>query len=192
MELNEAIKDLQALEVRHHHRMWQPFLLKYHCQVIAELGVYRGENFMTMIQHEPAVAVAVDSWINDGVVSRNDSGITQEELDQLYLSFKQRVADKPYVQVYREYTFEAVKRFPDNFFDLVYIDADHTYEACLRDITDWYPKVKPGGFLLGDDFWNYRTKTGVHFGVKRAVNEFTTKNILSFFEFVRHGWGIIK
>lgn len=49
---------------------------------------------------------------------------------------------------------EAAAQFPDEYFDVVWIDADHTYEGCKADIAAWFPKVRPGGFIGGDD-WAY-------------------------------------
>lgn len=52
----------------------------------------------------------------------------------------------------------------NEFFDIAYIDGDHTYEGVLRDLNAWYPLVRKGGILCGDDYdW---------YGVKRAVIEF--------------------
>jgi hypothetical protein len=146
-----------------------------------------------MIKKNPTLAVAVDSWIDDGLVSRNDGKFSQEELDKQYQDFISSVSDKPFVKVYRKYTFDAVKRFKDNIFDLIYVDADHSYEGCLRDIEDWYPKVKKGKFLIGDDYMPYEGRhKDIKFGVIEAVNEFVTKNNLRLFEVRNHGWAIIK
>lgn len=190
MDSNQTIEDLQLIRWKRKHYIWEPFMRKYNCSIICEIGVCRGDNFREMIKHNPKVAIAVDSWVNDGVISRNDSGYLQEELTQQYDDFKKSMSDKPSVEIYREYSFDAVKRFVDNYFDLIYIDADHTYEGCLRDINDWYPKVKKGRFLLGDDYRvsEYR----VRFEVIEAVNEFAKKNNLKFFELPNFGWGIIK
>ena len=38
----------------------------------------------------------------------------------------------------------------------VFIDADHTYEAVRGDLTAWWPLVRPGGFLAGHDYGEYR------------------------------------
>ena len=40
---------------------------------------------------------------------------------------------------------------PDDL-DLVYIDANHQYEAVLNDMVRWLPKVRKGGILSGDDY----------------------------------------
>lgn len=193
MVLDKVVGDLQEVRRIKRHYIWEPFMRKYSCETIAELGVCKGENFARMVAHNPKVAVAVDSWIDDGVIARNDGGYSQTVLDQQYWEFVKSMKNKPFVKIYREYSFEAVRHFADNFFDLIYIDADHSYEGCLKDIQDWYPKVKKGKFLLGDDYRVYEgRRAGVNFGVIEAVNEFAKTNNLDFFTLANYGWGIIK
>ncbi len=36
--------------------------------------------------------------------------------------------------------------------DYLYIDADHTYEAVTSDLEDWWPHLKIGGLITGDDY----------------------------------------
>lgn len=195
INLEELLNDLKKMRLRNKtwDRYWEPFMTKYQCDYICELGVSQGRNFLEMIRHNPKLAVAVDSWIDDGVVSRNDAFHSQEILNKQYEDFAKNVSDKPFVKLFREYTFEAVKHFEDNFFDLVYIDADHSYEGCLRDIEDWYPKIKKGGIMLGDDYRIYEgRRPGIEFGVIQAVNEFAKKNHLQVFEVRRYGWGLLK
>jgi hypothetical protein len=190
--MNEVLEDISSLRYNKRYRIWQPFMEKYDCQVIAEIGVRQGIHFEKAIRHSPKLAVAVDCWKDDGIMSRNDMAYRQEELDRQYEGFKKKMADKDFVQIYREYSFEAVKRFPDNYFDFIYIDADHTFEGCYQDICDWYPKVKSGKFLIGDDYRGKMTKTHVRFGVVEAVNKFARDMNLSFFVFQPSKWGIIK
>lgn len=194
MDINEAIKDLCKLKfLPNGYRVWSSFMEKYNCQTICEIGVDEGDNFSMMIKHNPKVAVAVDAWKNDGVISRTDSGYPQKKLDQVYSTFKTKMTGKTFVQIYREYSFDAVKHFPDGYFDLIYIDADHTYEACLKDIGDWYTKVKKGRFLIGDDYVDaIAPQTGVRFEVIKAVNQFARTKNLQVYELPNAGWAIIK
>ena len=37
-------------------------------------------------------------------------------------------------------------------FDFIYIDADHSYEACKLDLESYWPKLKQGGIMMGDDY----------------------------------------
>ena len=193
MDIPEPIKDLINLEIINKKRVWRPFMEKYDCQIICELGVFTGENFNYMIEHNPKEAVAIDAWINDNIISRNDLRFSQEALNKQYQDFANRMADKPFVKIYREYTTTAVMHFPNEYFDLIYIDADHTYQGCLKDIEDWYPKVKKGKFLVGDDFRNALIpETGIKFGVIEAVKDFTNTNNLTFYDLPRYGWVMVK
>lgn len=187
------VEDLRALEIRRKRRVWKPFMEKYNCQRIVELGVFEGFNFNLMIEHNPELAVGVDMWINDGVVARNDCGYPQERLNSMYQSVIDMTKDKPFVNIMRMYTHDAAKFFPDEYFDMMYIDADHTKEGCQKDMEDWYPKLKKGGFFTGDDYTRYRAKyTGVVFGVVEAVNEFAEKKGLAVYELTQHGWAMLK
>lgn len=62
-------------------------------------------------------------------------------------------------------SYQASLTFPNNFFDLIYIDANHSYEEVKKDIINWMPKLKKTGIIAGHDYdrgWP---------GVIRAVNE---------------------
>jgi hypothetical protein len=193
MDIYQVVEDLNQVRWKKRGYEWESLMCKYKCDIICELGICRGKNFREMIKRKPRVAVAVDSWIEDGVISRNDGRYSQKVLDRQYEEFKMFAADKPFVKIYREYTFDAVRHFDDNYFDLIYIDADHSYEGCLRDIKDWYPKVKKGKFLVGDDYRIYEgRRKGIEFGVIEAVNGFAKKNSLDFFQLSNYGWSIIK
>jgi hypothetical protein len=67
-----------------------------------------------------------------------------------------------------------LRTFPDNTFDMIYVDGDHTYEGVVKDLEVAYQKIKPGGWLMGHDYeMNMKkAKTVYQFGVKKAVDEF--------------------
>jgi predicted O-methyltransferase YrrM len=45
-----------------------------------------------------------------------------------------------------------LKTLTDNFFDMIYIDADHSYEGVYNDLKISYTKLKTGGILCGHDY----------------------------------------
>ncbi|MCA3364550.1 MAG: class I SAM-dependent methyltransferase [Roseomonas sp.] len=60
----------------------------------------------------------------------------------------------------------------DASFDMIYVDADHGYDAVRADAAAAAPKVKPGGLLIFNDFARIiRPGFGV-LGVHQAVCEF--------------------
>lgn len=74
-------------------------------------------------------------------------------------------------QLHNGPSHEVLAAFPDGYFDWVYIDADHSYEGVSRDADAAAPKVKPGGFLLFNDFAHADPFLGAY-GVHRAVVDF--------------------
>jgi len=68
---------------------------------------------------------------------------------------------------FRETTEDAVNNFQDNSFDVIFIDADHSYEGVKKDIQNYLPKLKPSGFLICHDY-----NSPSWMGVKQACNEY--------------------
>ena len=62
------------------------------------------------------------------------------------------------------YSFQVADQFADNFADIIFIDADHSYASVKKDILKYIPKLKKGGLLTGHDI-DYP-------GVNKAVYEF--------------------
>lgn len=79
---------------------------------------------------------------------------------------------KPYnVTIIKKHSVEAAKDIIDGSLDFVYIDAAHDYENVKLDIAAWAPKVRVGGIIAGDDFYDFPSGKG---GVMRAVTEFAS------------------
>jgi protein-tyrosine-phosphatase len=87
-----------------------------------------------------------------------------------------------YVIPVRSTSIDAAKQFDDNSIDFLHIDASHDYDNVLADISAWYPKVKPGGLITGDDYiWD---------GVKQAVDEyFKDKTVIT--PYADNSFGIV-
>lgn len=75
----------------------------------------------------------------------------------------------------------------DEMLDVIYIDADHSYESISNEIKLYWPKVKQGGFLCGHDY--HET---VWPGVFKAVNEFTQEKNMTAKIFKDCSWLVHK
>ncbi|HTW54042.1 MAG TPA: class I SAM-dependent methyltransferase [Stellaceae bacterium] len=81
-----------------------------------------------------------------------EDGINSMDMDHLFLEAKNKVArygEK--VEFLRQFSVDAAKKFSDNSLDFVYIDGNHQYDFVYQDLEAWYPKVRQGGLLCGDD-----------------------------------------
>jgi predicted O-methyltransferase YrrM len=73
------------------------------------------------------------------------------------------------VEIHRDASAACSSRFPDNYFDWIYIDGNHLYEFVKQDLESYFPKIKSGGIVAGDDYG--RSNRWDKDGVKRAVDE---------------------
>ena len=137
-----------------------------------ELGVYKADSFMTILENCPNVKTlyGVDSYkpYVDFFERREVSNFelamirTESLLKQQYSEHKDKI-------VFLEKTSaEAAKEIEDNSLDFIFIDADHTYDSVIHDLTVWYPKVKCGGLISGHDY--------IMTPVENAVNDFRKFN----------------
>jgi hypothetical protein len=56
-----------------------------------------------------------------------------------------------FIRPLRATSVQASRVFMPESVDLCVIDGDHRYEGCVLDIRAWLPKVRPGGWIGGDD-----------------------------------------
>jgi len=137
-----------------------------------ELGVFKG-GFSAMILHllEPKTLYLVDPFEE----SKERYGVeqdflptaysTQNEFDLIMKRFNEEIGSGQ-VNVNRKYSYDAVKDYPDNYFNFLYIDASHLYKDVKKDLNDWLPKLKEGGLMCLHDYVNIQ-----NFGVIQAVDE---------------------
>jgi len=77
----------------------------------------------------------------------------------------------------------AAKTYADGSLDFVFLDNDHSTGHVLRELEEWYPKIKPGGILAGHDI-NWPS-------VEKAVTPWSDMRGLSF-GVVGSSWVVVK
>jgi predicted O-methyltransferase YrrM len=79
------------------------------------------------------------------------------------------------IKMYRGNTLKLAKKFSDNTFDVVFIDADHSYIGVCNDFKLYHTKVKQDGLIVfhdyGDEMWT---------GIKRFCDEMVAQQKLKF------------
>ena len=150
---------------------------------VAEIGVFAGDLSKRLLgQRDDLTLTMIDSWSGTPSPEMAETGdfhstLNQEKQDDYYqitkfaTSFAQDRA-----RIIRKSSADAAREIEDNFLDLVFIDADHSYEGCKTDIEVYYDKVKPGGIISGHDYNHQGWKFGPM--VKKAVDEFIAQKSL--------------
>jgi FkbM family methyltransferase len=151
-----------------------------------EIGVLRGEYSKLILERwNNGTLYLIDTWRH---LSKYIDMNGQD--DQYHYDCMVKTAEniKPWqhrAHMIRMDSSLSADMFPDEYFDFIYIDADHSYEGVVKDIEAWWPKIKKGGLFCGDDYipdngdiWlivdDKQTYAG-KFGVRHAVTEFATK-----------------
>tara|TARA_R110002124_G_scaffold119874_4_gene277665 strand:- start:2487 stop:3137 length:651 start_codon:yes stop_codon:yes gene_type:complete len=65
----------------------------------------------------------------------------------------------------------SMSKMPNGYFNVIYIDGDHSYEAVTADISAAIPRIAPGGALVFNDYTVWSSVSMFHCGVARAVHE---------------------
>lgn len=141
-------------------------------QVIVEIGSWHGRSSRALGDNlmEGGVIYCVDTW--NGTIaeqSTNHSSAKWRDGDHAFYEFLQnnidlvqagkivplRMTSKNAADLLKEKGIQA---------DMIFIDADHSYEAVCQDIDTWKGLLKEDGIFCGHDF-------GAWYGVGVAVSE---------------------
>ncbi|MBD1173334.1 class I SAM-dependent methyltransferase [Pelagibacterales bacterium SAG-MED03] len=90
----------------------------------------------------------------------------------VYKSVLEKFKDKKNVHIYRQKSVDAVTSFKSDFFDVIYVDGDHSFNAVLNDLLLYESKLKSGGIFIGNDYLLSENDDFFHYGVLSAVNQF--------------------
>lgn len=147
-------------------------LIKEHdCQQVAEIGIFHAVLAQEVVKQcylnryylidpwRPFTGEGTQPWVEE---------ITLDSWDDMCQEAYRVFANCPEIRIIRLDSVRASKLFEPESLDMVFIDADHSYEAVSRDIQAWLPIVNDGGIISGHDY-------GVYPGVAKAVNEILGK-----------------
>lgn len=132
------------------------------------------------------------------------NNIIKNNEDKIFYETKNKLESiNTNVKFYRTYSnnISTVNNFENNSVDLIFIDANHTYQYVMEDLENYYPKLKHDGILCGDDFFmrndindNLKTLNGDYKEnmVYEAVIDFCKKYNKDYVEYGIHaGYGKI-
>ena len=135
-----------------------------------EVGVWKGDTSAKLLAYfENLTMIGVDPYSDFSGYAERDKipmSLIGEGIDhKLWLPTKTR-GDMMFESVTKKMKAEFGERFSllrmpsadgafeikDASLDFIYIDGNHCYDFVKQDIALWWPKVKAGGVMIGDDF----------------------------------------
>lgn len=177
----------------------QSLIRQHNYKNILEVGVALGGHAETLLSN-----TNIEKYFGiDPYLYNYDSGDTfshtvgaysnrppQENCDYLYMWVKNYRLSKFGLrcQLIRATSMDAAVLFEDASLDCIFIDGDHRFSAVLQDLELWWPKLKPGGLIAGDDYWMPSVAT--------AVNQFFSTLKIDLILFISNAnykiWGVYK
>ena len=138
---------------------------------ILELGSWKGRSTAALAEGlKDGQIICIDTW--RGSDNERVQDIAKKDGDPIWVEFSHNHAQNlatGKVKALRMTTLQGLAHLArvDCKFDLIFIDADHRYEAVKADIAEALKILAPGGVLCGHDYgW------GGNLGfVKQAVDE---------------------
>ena len=129
-------------------------------KTIVEVGSWKGRSTKALLDTKKKV-IAVDTF--EGSDDPRDLTNDMAKKEDIFAEFKKNVGHYENLKILKKDSLKAAAQFGDKSVDMVFIDANHTYEGVLADIKAWGPKAKR--IICGHDYadgWP---------GVKKAVEE---------------------
>jgi len=146
--------------------------------IVAEIGVEWGAFSRKIFElSEPKRLYLIDCWESQGeeVYGNDPANNSNEHKEAQYRTVLNTFCKVDEVTVWKGYSDKASVYFNDNYFDWIYIDANHL--QARQDIEAWLPKVKSGGYVLGHDY----TMVGDYITVKKDVDDYVKEHGLELF-----------
>jgi len=143
---------------------------------ICEVGVFKGDMAKELEEIlKPSLFVLIDLFEGKcGSGNQDGNNFMYVELDKAYIDLKSHFSNNANVNILKGDSVKNMGSYADETFDMIYIDGDHSYEGCKRDLQIAIKKIKTGGYLMGHDYEMNMEKAehSYSFGVKRAVDTF--------------------
>lgn len=123
---------------------------------VLEIGAWLGRTtmlFMELIRGVGTLYV-VDNWHGTDFWgepwTRNESYKNFDYFYTFCVNIKENgIYDD--VKILNMSSSQASELIKDEFFDVIFLDADYRYRSVKSDIINWYPKLKSGGLFIGHD-----------------------------------------
>jgi hypothetical protein len=151
-----------------------------------ELGVHEGTYSKFILDNCPnLILILMDCWQEQSKEIYMDPFNCPNfiQFENIKKTINNTINHYNRMRLIKGFSDEFCKFFPNEIFDFIYIDGNHSYESVKKDLNSLYPKMKKGGLFSGHDYvqdtFDPNGKNII--GTKSAVDEFANENNLQIF-----------
>lgn len=122
----------------------------------AEIGVAEGNYSEVLLKANPTCELLlVDPW---HAYSDNPQNKTKERHEYAYRETLRKI--EPYLRArpIMKYSMDAVRDVEYGSLDFCYVDGNHLFDHAVMDVIEWSKRVRSGGLVCGDDFYQLDQK----------------------------------
>ena len=131
---------------------------------VVEIGVFGGKSLVPMAmalkENGSGIVCGIDPWKKDAALEcaidpENAKWWQECDLDAILKGCSESIWKHgldDYTILTRCDAVLSSRTFVDGIVDILHIDGNHSEVVSMRDVTNWLPKVKPGGYIWLDDF----------------------------------------
>jgi len=149
--------------------------------ICAEVGVFMGDFSKEILKIiKPKKLHLIDPWAYPGY---------EKKYKYVANRFKSEIASGQ-VSIERGTAHDVVNKFPDNYFDWVYLDGGHRYDLLTQQFVEYFPKIKKGGYFTGDDYGGYNEWYLEN--VTKGVDDFIAQNKTNIIQIKNHQYILQK
>ena len=137
--------------------------------VIAEVGVLAGDFSQLLLKKASRL------YLIDRFDAEDWPHMKRFNHRSHYHFVKHRFLSDPRVRLMKGDSSLMLESFDDQSLDVIYMDADHSYDNVSKTLAIAHRKLKKNGLLWINDYTTYDPHLKVPYGVQRATNEIVNK-----------------
>ena len=128
--------------------------------LFVEVGVWKGHSASLIgevVKRQGGHLYCIDHWRG----SEGTGLVAEAEKHDIYSAFEHNMKELDLwgcITPMKMDSETASSEFKDGSIDFFFLDADHRHKQFLDDLTNWTPKMKPGGIMCGHDCEGYYSK----------------------------------
>jgi hypothetical protein len=161
---------------------------------VLEIGTWKGLStsvIARVVKEQGGTVYCVDTWAGNVGVGGAHKQVLVKDVFAVFRDNMKLLGVWGVIRPIYMDSAAAHEVLKDDFFDFIFIDADHRYEGVRGDLLRYLPKLKRGGIVCGDDCEAYyrdlpaefveqncnvdfaiHNGRGYHAGVVKALHEF--------------------